>query len=464
MFVKNVEKLFFYFSISCAIYYITIRINFWKILSTHNNQFIKNDQKNINHVFKYLNTKTKSKIVSNNLAKDFNYDIQHFPIYKKFDDLYFDESIYYRKKRKVMRDLNKKWIFPIVYEIEKDKFNETLINEVLQTIENETCIRFAKRNATNKSYQTVLKYFLGTTCVSYYGRQRLKDVQGIFLTKACQNWRNVIHETFHALGLIHEQARYDRDNYVTINWGNIIRGCEKNFNKINSVLTSTYNLSYDYGSVMHYYPYSWGINNAITIAPKDDIYLSTLGSSDTANFNDFKALNLHYCQNQCSKSIKCKNFAYQNPNNCKVCKCPDGFQGTLCRVKSKGKDNCGTIRTASNSIGKIKISGSKSCTFHIIAKGNKKIDIYLSNITFPTSLVCKANNCLEIKYKKDVSITGARICKKLYNYTLKSEASKVVILYKSTNAENSASILFRIYKKSNLPWNRIKKKRVSSAL
>uniref|UniRef100_A0A0K0F1D0 Zinc metalloproteinase n=1 Tax=Strongyloides venezuelensis TaxID=75913 RepID=A0A0K0F1D0_STRVS len=456
MLVKNDDKFFFYFIFFCSIYCLIIRIYFWKILNNHNNQFVKIDQTSNNRLFEYSKVKTKGRISSNNLSKNLNYNIHDSSIYKKIDDLYVHESIFYRNKRKVINKLKNKWDFPIIYEIEEGKFNETLINKVLQNIETETCIRFAKRNATNEGSQTVLKYFLGKTCVSYYGRQYLKKVQGIFLTKYCQNWKSVIHETLHALGLIHEQARYDRDKYVKINMNNVKKGCEKNFQKINSAKTSTYNVSYDYGSIMHYHPYTWSKNNETTIAPIDDIYLNTLGSSGTASFNDFKALNLHYCQKQCNKTIECKNFGYQNPNNCDVCKCPDGFQGTHCIIKSKGKDNCGAIKSAKNKIGKISVNGSKSCTFHINAKGKKKIHIRLLNITFPKPRVCKPNNCLEIKYKKDLSTTGARICGKLDNYTLKSEASKVVILYKSTNPRNSATILFRIYKKKNRSWKRKK--------
>lgn len=34
---------------------------------------------------------------------------------------------------------------------------------------------------------------------------------------------NLAHELIHALGLYHEHTRQDRDDYVTINWSNIIK-------------------------------------------------------------------------------------------------------------------------------------------------------------------------------------------------------------------------------------------------
>ena len=58
----------------------------------------------------------------------------------------------------------------------------------------------------------------------------------------------IAHEIGHALGLIHEQSRSDRDSYVTILSGNIQSGQQSNFN----VQPSTNYGLYDFDSVMHY--------------------------------------------------------------------------------------------------------------------------------------------------------------------------------------------------------------------
>ena len=54
------------------------------------------------------------------------------------------------------------------------------------------------------------------------------------------------------LGFWHEQSRYDRDNYVKINYENIIEKYKFNFQKreYQSLISSRF--AYDYCSVMHY--------------------------------------------------------------------------------------------------------------------------------------------------------------------------------------------------------------------
>lgn len=77
-----------------------------------------------------------------------------------------------------------------------------------------------------------------------------------------------IHEIFHSVGLYHEQNRIDRDDFVDIKTDNILSSKLVNFQKTAENVYNTKGVLYDYGSVMHYSPYSFSKNGKITIETK----------------------------------------------------------------------------------------------------------------------------------------------------------------------------------------------------
>ena len=72
---------------------------------------------------------------------------------------------------------------------------------------------------------------------------------------------NVIHEIGHAVGYFHEHQRPDRDQFVRINAGNIEAGKEHNFDK--NCTDATDIGEYDEGSMMHYGPFAFAVDNTI---------------------------------------------------------------------------------------------------------------------------------------------------------------------------------------------------------
>ncbi len=79
------------------------------------------------------------------------------------------------------------------------------------------------------------------------------------------DWANkltAMHELAHALGVIHEQSRPDRDTFVTIRPENIEDSLEFNFAKIGGALNQT---DYDFESMMHYSRKAFSINGQDTI-------------------------------------------------------------------------------------------------------------------------------------------------------------------------------------------------------
>jgi hypothetical protein len=71
------------------------------------------------------------------------------------------------------------------------------------------------------------------------------------------------HEIGHALGLLHEHTRSDRDNVVKIARENIDKRHCSQFRK--NTVTSAVCGTYDFTSVMHYDPYAFSCNGKVTI-------------------------------------------------------------------------------------------------------------------------------------------------------------------------------------------------------
>ncbi len=88
----------------------------------------------------------------------------------------------------------------------------------------------------------------------------------------------ICHEIGHALGLIHEHQRSDRDSYVTILTANITAGYTSSFAKLGDSLNSG---PYDFLSVMHYrrdgFSTSPGVLDTIQPLPAYAQYLNLMG-------------------------------------------------------------------------------------------------------------------------------------------------------------------------------------------
>ena len=59
----------------------------------------------------------------------------------------------------------------------------------------------------------------------------------------------VMHELMHAVGFWHEQSRWDRDDYLDINWDNIDLSKHLNFQKYDWSTIAHLEQAYDYGEL-----------------------------------------------------------------------------------------------------------------------------------------------------------------------------------------------------------------------
>ena len=61
-----------------------------------------------------------------------------------------------------------------------------------------------------------------------------------------------LHETGHAIGLLHEHQLPDRDRYVTIQYSNVAPSMRGSFIKYDRDAVDTMGVEYDFSSIMHY--------------------------------------------------------------------------------------------------------------------------------------------------------------------------------------------------------------------
>uniref|UniRef100_A0A1I8BFX6 Metalloendopeptidase n=1 Tax=Meloidogyne hapla TaxID=6305 RepID=A0A1I8BFX6_MELHA len=258
---------------------------------------------------------------------------------------------------------------------------------------------------------------------------------------------SVAHEIMHTLGFHHEMQRSDRNEYVWINYDNQIIKSENNFGHKNSENLET---PYDYGSLMHYPPNTgYSKNRSIfEIISLQRIYQNTMGQCNEISFKDAKLLNRLYCTadylhnpsiTKCKpeefklNNGECKNGGYPDPlKNC-TCRCPKGYGGVHCTEHKY--DNCTPVYLTSH-IKMVYISNFlKGAEFKalqylafvllpivdscfIVIKSNqetnrikaKRIVIKIEYINgFTCDYPCE-DNYIEIKFLKDKTASGARVC------------------------------------------------------
>jgi hypothetical protein len=120
-------------------------------------------------------------------------------------------------------------------------------------------------NGNNSSYSTVGR--VG-------GRQVL--ALATWATKG-----TAIHEIGHAMGLMHEQTRIDRDNHIIIKWNNINSSRHSDFYKAHSGYYQDF-WYFDFNSIMLYPPYGGGV----AINGSQPVMTKKNGSTWTANWNN----------------------------------------------------------------------------------------------------------------------------------------------------------------------------------
>ncbi|KAG1927637.1 meprin A subunit beta [Pimephales promelas] len=186
------------------------------------------------------------------------------------------------------------WEIPVPYELSVN-LSVNYRGVILRAFEQfrlKSCIDFKPR-AAEEFYISVESR---EGCWSHIGRTS-PGGQTLSIGNGCGIKAIVEHEFLHALGLYHEQTRYDRDDYVTIRYENILKGYESYFNKSSENVSST---PYDYYSVMHFDQNAFSNGNGSTIITKRPEFQDVIGQLMEMSEYDAIELNKLY---KCNSSI-----------------------------------------------------------------------------------------------------------------------------------------------------------------
>lgn len=134
----------------------------------------------------------------------------------------------------------------IPYHIQPDVVNPDRIQQALALFDR-TVLRFVQH--TNEQDALVFENAEGV-CKSYVGR--IGGFQPIWIPPGCGP-SEIAHEILHALGFIHEQNRFDRDEFINVLFNNIEEKYRFNFEKLPPEYMLVSGLApFDFNSLMMY--------------------------------------------------------------------------------------------------------------------------------------------------------------------------------------------------------------------
>lgn len=97
-----------------------------------------------------------------------------------------------------------------------------MIQKAIRAYHKMTCIRFKPYTGRENDYLYLTSE--NTGCWSSVGRIGGRQEVNLQSPGCTGTIGTPAHELMHALGFLHEQNRYERDNFVKINWQNIETG------------------------------------------------------------------------------------------------------------------------------------------------------------------------------------------------------------------------------------------------
>ncbi|MBZ0113671.1 MAG: M12 family metallopeptidase [Thermoanaerobaculia bacterium] len=178
------------------------------------------------------------------------------------------------------------------YRLDPSLLNPARVRGAIAHWEKVTDITFEEIDDTSGAFVTFAN---GSGCSSALGMKG--DEQQVRLAPGC-GFGQVVHEIGHALGLHHEHARSDRDQFVRIHKNNILKGREFNFEP--DPIRFADSGPYCYQSIMHYGPFAFSKQSSqATIEPVDQ---ADIGQRDALAQCDIDTVSRLYAQELTKRS------------------------------------------------------------------------------------------------------------------------------------------------------------------
>lgn len=176
---------------------------------------------------------------------------------------------------------------PYILDDTLDPAQKPLFLEACRELETVAGLKFLPR--TNQT--DYIRVFTDPTAIgfSYSAVGRVGGKQDLSLNKFGNRY-TAVHEIMHALGLMHEQSRSDRDKFVTIDFSNITADSQSQFAIVND---SNNQGVYDFDSVMHYGPGAFAIDPSkpvIIVKAPNERFQSKIGQSSHISVIDKQGL------------------------------------------------------------------------------------------------------------------------------------------------------------------------------
>ncbi|KAK0401994.1 hypothetical protein QR680_016084 [Steinernema hermaphroditum] len=209
------------------------------------------------------------------------------------------------QERRSKRQAYQRWDFPKslwsngVYYTYDPAMNQQGIDAVEDAIafwQKHTCVRFHRvQNGASVPVDPLLIFYPGWGCFSAMGRNHYAKEQKVSIGSGCEYVSVATHEIAHALGFMHEQSRWDRDNYLWIDLNNVIPNKTHNYDNYNKNENDNYGKQYDFSGIMHYEDNSFAINSSVpAMYARNSAYQMSIGGAQIPAYGDIYEMNMLY--------------------------------------------------------------------------------------------------------------------------------------------------------------------------